>query len=87
MTKVRDSNVEAFSHRKINSEARGHLTDVAEHPNDRLIELLLAEYKRKRGKDIEPSLKPIEILTTLVAFWQESLSKAKILHKLSVKQQ
>ena len=33
-----------------------------------------AEYKRKRGKDIEPSLKPIEILTTLVTFWQESLT-------------
>lgn len=52
---------------------------------DRLIELLIGEFKRKKGRNIRADVPPSLQLQTLVSFWQESLSKQRILTKLRVK--
>ena len=54
---------------------------------DRLIELLIQEFKRKKGRNIRADVPHSQQLQTLVTFWQESLSKQRILTKLLVKQQ
>ena len=53
----------------------------------RLLELLISELKRKKGKNVRTEVPPNEQIMTLVNFWRESLTSARILHKLKVKQQ
>lgn len=54
---------------------------------DRLIELLVGEFKRKKGRNIRADVPASLQLQTLLSFWHESLSKQRILTKLRVKQQ
>ena len=43
--------------------------------------------KRKKGKNVRTDIAPSEQIPTLISFWRESLTSARILHKLKVKQQ
>jgi len=67
--------------------ARPSASDFSKPDHDRLIDLLIAEFKRKKGKDVRLDVALPHRLQTLVSFWQESLSKQRILTKLRVKQQ
>lgn len=52
----------------------------------RLIDLLKFEFNKKRNVKVE-SLPPREQIPALIEFWQTSLSREKILHKLQSKAQ
>lgn len=52
---------------------------------DRLIALLINEFKRKKGKNVKSDIQPQDQVSTLLSFWKESLCANRIKHKLTMK--
>ena len=51
----------------------------------RLVKLLINELARKKGKNIQKDYDDKEKVEVLLKFWNESLTRERILHKLRLR--